>query len=67
MFTQQSTKSSSLGHDMESNDQSESLGKNDVDLDSQTRSPYLTFGDSTTKISLKQPGKHVCTNPCTIC
>ena len=67
MYNQQLIKSSSLGCDMKSNDRSESLSNNDVHFDSQTRSPYLTFGDSTTRIPLKQPGKHVCTNPCTIC
>ena len=67
MYNEQTTKSSSVGCYMESNDQSKSLDNNDVYIDSQSRSPYITFGDSTTKISLKQPGRHVCSNPCTIC
>ena len=67
MYNEQTTKSSSVACYMELSDQSKSLDNNDVDIDSQSRSPYITFGDSTTKISLKQPGRHVCSNRCTIC
>ena len=51
--------SSSLDKDIETSGESKAVGAKNVDSDSQNRSPYLTFGDLSIKVTLNMKGKHV--------